>query len=139
MTEHLEKRLRFTVLIAKLILWASQNGYQLAFGEAKRSDEQAEINAMGTAGRRSLVAFIERMFPLLASKIANNTGNGIRNSLHELGLAVDFDLYIDGKWQSRTEDHKAIGEYWESLDPECCWGGRFGDGNHYSLTFGGRK
>jgi len=35
-----------------------------------------------------------------------------------------------------------LGEYWESLDPECTWGGRWdmetkteghqGDGNHFS-------
>lgn len=30
-----------------------------------------------------------------------------------------------------------IGEYWESIGG--AWGGRFNDGNHYSLGHGGRK
>jgi len=61
------------------------------------------------------------------------------NSLHYDGLAVDIDLTKGGQYLSRTEDHRQFGEYWEGLNPLCCWGGRFGDGNHYSVTMGGRK
>jgi hypothetical protein len=63
------------------------------------------------------------------------------NSLHFIGLAVDFDLYINGDYQKSTEAHRPLGEYWESLHPLCRWGGRFeeGDGNHYSVTYGGRR
>ncbi len=35
----------FTVAIAKLILWANANGYELTFGEAFRTPEQAQLNA----------------------------------------------------------------------------------------------
>lgn len=61
------------------------------------------------------------------------------NSLHYEGLAVDIDLTKGNVYLSNTEDHRAFGEFWESLDPDCCWGGRFKDGNHYSVTMGGRK
>lgn len=55
-------------------------------------------------------------------------------SLHYDGLAVDIDLYdAEGRYLTRTEDHLQFGEYWENLDPKCTWGGRWSDGNHYSL------
>lgn len=60
-----------------------------------------------------------------------------RNSLHFKGLAKDFDLYKDGKWLSKTEDHRLLGDYWESLGGS--WGGRFNDGNHYSVEHEGVK
>lgn len=62
-----------------------------------------------------------------------------KNSLHFEGLAVDIDLFKDDVYLTETNDHKAFGEYWESLHPLCCWGGRFSDGNHYSITYLGRK
>lgn len=64
----------------------------------------------------------------------------MKGSLHYDGLAADIDLISpDGKYLTSTEDHKPFGEYWESLDPLCCWGGRFNDGNHYSVTYQGKK
>jgi hypothetical protein len=60
-------------------------------------------------------------------------------SLHFEGLAVDIDLTKDGIYLPNTEDHKQFGEYWEALDKDCTWGGRFKDGNHYSVTYMGRK
>ena len=62
-------------------------------------------------------------------------------SLHYEGLARDIDLFKDGKYLPNTEDHRPFGEYWESLDSDCRWGGKFKgnpDGNHYSITFGGK-
>jgi hypothetical protein len=61
------------------------------------------------------------------------------NSLHFEGLAMDVDLFKDGVYLDRTSDHQQFGEYWESLHPDCRWGGRFEDGNHYSITYQGRK
>ena len=60
-----------------------------------------------------------------------------KNSCHYIRLAVDFNLFKDGKYLSSSEDHKAIGSFWESIGGT--WGGRFGDGNHYSLEYEGRK
>ena len=69
-------------------------------------------------------------------------------SLHFEGLAEDIDLCDStGNYLTSTEDHKRFGEFWKSLDPDCRWGGDFKDdkgdpkpdGNHYSITYGGRS
>lgn len=107
-----EKQQLFTVLIANLIHWADSKGYRLTFGEAFRTPEQAALNA--------------------------KKGSGITNSLHTQRLAVDFNLFINGVYQTQTEAYRPLGEYWESLGGS--WGGRFTsrpDGNHFSLEHNG--
>ena len=64
---------------------------------------------------------------------------GRHDSLHKEKLAIDLHLFKDGKYLSSTEAHQELGEYWESLAPDCSWGGRFNDGNHYSLKHNGRR
>jgi len=108
-----QKQRLFTKLLARLLIWADANGYELSVGEAFRTKEQAELHA--------------------------KAGKGIANSLHCERLAMDFNLFINGKYQPSTESHRPLGEYWESLHPLCRWGGRFNDGGHYSITHGGRK
>ena len=106
-----EKQRKFTRMIADLIVFAYGNGFELTFAEAYRTPEQAALNA--------------------------KAGKGISTSLHLDRLAVDFNLFKDGAYLSQTEDHRPLGEYWESIGG--AWGGRFKDGNHYSLEHGGRK
>jgi len=60
-------------------------------------------------------------------------------SLHFEGLAMDVDLFRGGVYLEKTEDHLQFGEWWESLHPDCRWGGRFEDGNHYSITYQEKK
>lgn len=60
--------------------------------------------------------------------------------LHELRLAVDLNLFRREQPDvllTRTEDHEVLGRYWEQIGGT--WGGRFGDGNHYSMTYRGMK
>lgn len=107
-----EKQQLFTQLIAQLISWAGERGYRLTFGEAYRTPEQAKLNA--------------------------KAGTGISNSLHTSRLAVDFNLFINGVYQTKSEAFLPLGEYWESLGGT--WGGRFKsnpDGNHFSLEHNG--
>ncbi|HEP0305463.1 TPA: M15 family metallopeptidase [Providencia rettgeri] len=106
-----EKQALFTVMIAKLIFFADERGYRLTFGEAYRTPEQAALNA--------------------------KTGKGIKNSLHTQRLAVDFNLFINGQYKGDTPSYLPLGEYWESLGGS--WGGRFNDGNHFSLEHNGVK
>ncbi|EEW0756195.1 M15 family metallopeptidase, partial [Escherichia coli] len=108
-----EKQQLFAVMIADLIHWAQEHGYRLTFGEAYRTPEQAALNA--------------------------KSGKGIRNSLHTLRLAVDFNLFINGEYQADTDAYRPLGEYWESIGGT--WGGRFSraDGNHFSLEHNGVK
>lgn len=108
-----EKQSTFVSLVAQLILEANRRGYELTFGEALRTPEQAALNA--------------------------EKGIGIKNSVHLIRLAVDFNLFKDGKYLDKTSDHEELGTYWESLHPLTRWGGRFNDGNHYSLEYEGRK
>jgi hypothetical protein len=107
-----EKQQLFVSLIAQLITWANDKGYRLTFGEAYRTPEQAKLNA--------------------------KSGAGIANSLHTQRLAVDFNLFVNGEYKTKTEDYLPLGEYWESLGG--AWGGRFKsrpDGNHFSLEHNG--
>lgn len=108
-----EQQFLFTKLIGELIRFAYSQGYALSFGEAWRTPQQARWNA------------------------AN--GTGIVHSLHIERLAVDFNLFKDGQYLGNTNDHLPLGEWWEKQHPLCRWGGRFGDGNHYSMEYGGIK
>lgn len=107
------KQRLFCKLLPRLMDYAYANGYELSLGEAWRTPEQARLNAQ--------------------------QGRGIAASLHSERLAIDLNLFRNGTWLQTTEDHRMLGEYWESLHPLCRWGGRFQDGNHYSITHGGRK
>ena len=64
-------------------------------------------------------------------------GEGER--LHALKLAADLNLFRDGEYLTETEDHRELGVFWESLGPLHFWGGRFNDGNHYSIRHGGMR
>ena len=68
---------------------------------------------------------------------------GSEVSLHKSRLAIDINLFARAgegwTYLSRTADHLPLGEWWEQQDPDCAWGGRWGDGNHYSLQYEGRK
>lgn len=106
-----EKQSRFAGMVARLIVRAGELGYEVTLGEAWRSEEEAR-------------------------RLASN-GAGIRRSLHCDRLAIDLNLFGGGRWLEGSEAHKPLGEWWESIGG--CWGGRFGDGNHYSLSHEGRK
>lgn len=109
-------QVEFTKSLIKLLTMAFNHGYEITLGEAYRTAEQAAWNA------------------------AN--GKGIKNSLHCKRLAIDLNLFKDGKFLTASEDYKPLGVFWESLSTqgvEHCWGGRFSDGNHFSIAFGGAK
>ena len=72
---------------------------------------------------------------------------GRKNSVHKVKLAIDLNLFKDGKYLGDTESHRELGEWWEKQHTSARWGGRFGadkgklgkDGNHYSFEYQGRK
>jgi len=107
-----QKQRRFTRMIGMLIAWAYANGYELTLGDAYR-----DPRVHGTVGEKK-----------------SYSASG---SLHKERLAIDFNLFKDGKYLSRTEDYKPLGDYWESIGGT--WGGRFNDGNHFSVEHQGRK
>ena len=64
------------------------------------------------------------------------TGHMI-DSTHYIKLAQDLNLFKNGRYLKTTKAHLPLGLFWEFLGGS--WGGRFGDGNHYSLEHNGRK
>ena len=108
-----QKQSLFARLSAELILKAYSLGYEVTYGEAYRSPEEA-------------------------ARLAK-AGLGIKDSLHASRLAIDLNLFRDGVWLKDTDGHKPLGEWWEQQHALCRWGGRFNDANHYSLTHGGRS
>ena len=62
---------------------------------------------------------------------------GFPNSNHTRCLAIDLNLFKDGKYLTETEDHRELGEWWEKQHILARWGGHFNDGNHYSLEWNG--
>lgn len=68
-------------------------------------------------------------------------GGHMHRSLHYEKLAQDFNLFVDDRYisQGGTPEWRLLGEFWESLHPLARWGGRFGDDNHVSIEWQGRK
>lgn len=62
----------------------------------------------------------------------------VEGSYHYRRLAIDLNLFRNGVYLRRSEDHAEMGAFWKSLDPKCSWGGDFPDkdGNHYSYGEG---
>jgi hypothetical protein len=94
-----DKQAKFTTDVAKLIEYADELGYQLTFGEAWRH------------------AYMQKYY------VAHGL-SWTMNSYHRKRLAVDLNLFIDGKYITTCEEYKILGEYWKSLDPDRnVWGG----------------
>lgn len=109
-----EKQSRFVRQRNKLEQWAFEKGYELTDGDAYRD-------------------------PRVHGDIGEKKGYGHRNSGHKLRLAKDYNLFLGGKWMDKTDDFEPMGTYWESLSEDARWGGRFADGNHFSLEHNGVK
>lgn len=62
---------------------------------------------------------------------------GHTKSLHQQRLAVDFNVFREGKLLEFGEQYPDLGEFWESIGGT--WGGRFEDGNHFSFEHNGQK
>jgi D-alanyl-D-alanine carboxypeptidase-like protein len=105
-----EKQSLFAELVAVLLVEAGRLGFAVTFGEAYRSPEEA-------------------------ARLAK-LGKGIKASLHCQRLAIDLNLFRDGKYLTSSEAHRPLGEAWQALHPACRWGGTFkrADGNHYELN-----
>lgn len=108
--------------ICRLMEFAFDMGYEIRIGEVWRPDVMAKIYS----GNYQLIN-------KRTGKIADFPKKGISNSLHIMKTAADLNLFKDGEYLLRTEDHKQLGDFWESLHPYNRWGGRYKDGNHYEM------
>ena len=108
------KQRRFAKGVALLLARAHELGYEVTLGDAYRD-------------------------PRLHGNMGVKQGYGHRNSCHKVRLAIDLNLFKDGEFLEQSSDHEPLGKWWESLGPDYCWGGRFNDVNHYSISHGGFK
>lgn len=106
-----QQQTSFALMAARLILKADEMGYEVTLGDAYRD-------------------------PRLHGGPGQKKGYGAADSYHKVRLAIDLNLFRDGRYLASTEDHRPLGEWWESQGGT--WGGRFStpDGNHYSLGEG---
>ena len=105
-----EKQRLFPTLLAKLLLFIYDQGFECTLGEAYRTPEQAVLDAQ--------------------------KGIGITHSEHCKRLAIDLMLFKDGVYLTTSEAYRPVGEYWKTLDSACRWGGDFSslsDGDHFSM------
>jgi hypothetical protein len=86
-----------------------------------------------------VVAAFDMGYEVTFGDVFATTGH-MADSLHGKRLAADLNLFKDGKYLETTEAHKPLGEVWKRMHPLCRWGGDFKnpDGNHYSITHGGK-
>ena len=110
MTNLLSKQMKFTRMVAQLLNYIHEEGYEVTLGDGYRD-------------------------PRVFGAIGERKGYGESKSAHKQRLAIDLNLFKDGKFIETTEGHQSLGYYWESLGGS--WGGRFNDGNHYSLEHDG--
>lgn len=114
MTSLLQIQVEFTRLVPRLVDKAFALGFDATLGDAYRDP---------------------RVHGALGVKI----GYGHPKSAHKQRLAIDINLFRDGKFMEGTEAHRELGEWWEQQHPLARWGGRFNDGNHYSFEYQGVK
>ena len=107
-----QKQSEFCRMIAMLITFADIHGYELTLGDAYRD-------------------------PRVHGEFGERRSYSHPKSLHKMRLAVDFNLFRQGQYLTGTHDYLPLGEYWESLGGS--WGGRFNDGDHFSLEHEGMK
>jgi hypothetical protein len=104
----------FARLVPRLIDTAFDLGFEVTLGDAYRD-------------------------PRVFGALGVSQGYGHKSSAHKMRLALDLNVFKDGVFLEGTEAHRALGEWWELQHPLARWGGRFNDGNHYSLEFQGVK
>ena len=118
-----EKQNLFALNIAKLILWAYEKGYEITLGEALRTEDQQMLYFEGYS-----IMKIGSDVKLRKVKPASKT----MKSDHLLKLALDINLFVDGKYTTDGESFKPLHEYWKSLHPDNYSGYDWGwDYNHF--------
>lgn len=64
------------------------------------------------------------------------TSGHIAGSRHTCRLAIDLNLFREGRYLDKTSDHLELGVFWGNLGGR--WGGHWGDGNHYEMHYIGK-
>ena len=108
-------QVEFMRLVPRLIDKAFELGYEVTEGDGYRD-------------------------PRVHGELGVKLGYGHARSAHKNRLAIDLNLFDEnGAFLGDTNAHRELGEWWEKQHPAARWGGRFGDGNHYSFEYQGVK
>lgn len=105
---------KFLADAARLILWCQERGWVVTGGELHRTVEQQQAHVR--AGRSKTM-----------------------QSLHLQRLAIDLNIFVDGRLTYERSVLAPAGLFWESLDPLNSWGGngvKFVDTPHFSRGTG---
>lgn len=128
-----EKQGIFTLNIAKLIIWAFEQGYRVRLREVTRTNAQQRLYYYGI---RLNVQHQkgETVYSIAQSDALKKTKT--KRSAHMRHLACDMVLDIDEVYQEDWEAYRPLGEHWKSLHPNNIWGGdwkNFRDGPHLEM------
>lgn len=116
-----DQQWKFLQHVAALIDFAATKGMVLTGDELERSEVEAYINSCPAGSSLTITSPTGESFHF-AEAVG---GKGIAKSLHRQRLAIDLNLIIDGALARTVDDYRPLGEYWESLDPQNRWGGKF--------------
>jgi len=102
---------KFSLMVAKLITHAYEIGYEITLGDAFRD-------------------------PRLHGKMGEKKAYGHTHSCHKVKLAIDLNLFKDGRYITDSTGHDELHDYWDSIG-----GGRRikHDANHYSIEWQGHR
>ncbi len=107
-----EKQQRFSLNVGLLIVWANAQGYGLTFGDAHRTEEAQ-------------------------ARLVESGASQTMKSKHRDRLAVDFSLFLGGRYKTTVKAYAPLGAFWKSLDPDNVWGGDwegFRDAGHFEYA-----
>lgn len=129
-----EAQTLFLYLSSIFVKWAFEVGYTLTETEGCMMQTRYGVLPYAPAVRQK---FTDRVH--------------MDDSLHYLGLAKDFNLFVMDPETGRlayvtvatAAEWQVLGQKWKELHPLCRWGGDFtgksaGDVNHFSIEWEGR-
>lgn len=116
-----EKQARFARLLSQLIAWIFARGWDVTLADGG-------------------VTLMRKVQLKDGTRVRAMDREHMDGSLHYSRLAQDLNLFVDGKFITDGSNPvwEEIGKHWEAMDPECRWGGRFRDANHFSLAHEGK-
>lgn len=125
MSKTSDRQARHNYLSARLQVWAFERGFKLTDGDAYRPPSvYGEYGVdQGCAGYGNIRSQHKKRMA--------------RDNILFLGATMGKDGFLHGgEYATQTDQYRALGRYWESLHPECRWGGRYNDGNHFETVKG---
>ena len=115
----------FALNVAKLIIFAYENGYEISFGEALRPNDMQLLYFFGYKIKVEDGELSLEKAPRKSKTL---------NSYHKKKLAIDINLFKDGKYLTSKKAHEPLALYWKSLHPKNNSGYFWNyDYNHYEM------